>query len=71
MKLKVTDEQAIRETIVRLQRSITAAADDCVVYLEALRHAVRTIDELRTGTKTVWTEEDTKKLEAIRALCLF
>jgi hypothetical protein len=64
------DEQT-REMIVRLQRAVAAAADDCALYVEALRYAVRTIDELRSGAKTEWTNEDTKKLEAIRALCLF
>lgn len=57
--------------IIRLNRSIQAAADDCVIYLEALRAALRMLDEERAGTKSAWTHNDVEKLEAIRALCLF
>jgi len=55
----------------RLQRSLVAAANDCAIYVEALRTLLARYDETVAGKKSAWTEEDRKAIEAIRALTVF
>lgn len=45
--------------------------EELVLYIASLRDAVKIIDEERAGTKSGWSRDDAKKLEALRALSLF
>lgn len=63
-------ESALRTTGELHAKLHKRLMDDRAMLLVALKDAVKIIDEERSGKQSCWTNEDIKRLEAIRLLSL-